>query len=262
MTLPLTRLQSGAALLGITLSPAVLDRFERFLQQLLSWRERLNLTAAAGADEVEGLHFLDSLLPLWACAVPSGCRVVDVGSGAGFPGVPMKIVRPDLRVVLVEASRRRVAFLEHLRGALDLPDIEVRWARAEDLGREAGFREAFGLAVSRAAAPLGATYELTLPLVETGGAAVLLRGPKVAEEAAAAERLLEALGGVVESCALGILPTTDRRRAALVLRKLRQTPPEFPRIGRRLGAALLRKGEGAAAALNRPQEGTCEGSSR
>ncbi|MDQ7841157.1 MAG: 16S rRNA (guanine(527)-N(7))-methyltransferase RsmG [bacterium] len=261
MTLPLTRLQSGAALLGISLSPTALDRFERFLQQLLSWKERLNLTAAAGADQVEGLHFLDSLLPLWACAVPPGCRVVDVGSGAGFPGVPMKIVRPDLRVVLVEASRRRVAFLEHLRGALDLPDIEVRWARAEALGHEPGFREAFGLAVSRAAAPLGATCELTLPLVEPGSAAVLLRGPKVTEEVGSTERLLESLGGAVESCARCILPTTDRHRAALVLRKLRPTPPEFPRSGRRLGTDLPREGEGpTTAALNRPPEGTCDGS--
>lgn len=261
MTLPLTRLQSGAALLGIPLSPTALDRFERFLQQLLSWNERLNLTAAAGADQVEGLHFLDSLLPLWACAVPPGCRVVDVGSGAGFPGVPMKIVRPDLRVVLVEASRRRVAFLEHLRGALDLPDIEVRWARAEALGHEPGLREAFGLAVSRAAAPLGATCELTLPLVEPGSAAVLLRGPKVTEEVGSTERLLESLGGVVESCARCILPTTDRHRAALVLRKLRPTPPEFPRSGRRLGTDLPREGEGpTTAALNRPPEGTCDGS--
>ncbi len=260
MTLPLTRLQSGAALLGITLSPDALDRFERLLQEVLSWNERLNLTAAASADQVEGLHFLDSLLPLVACAVPPGCRVVDVGSGAGFPGVPMKIVRPDLRVVLVEASRRRVAFLEYLRGALDLPDVEIRWARAEVLGHEAGFRESFSLAVSRAAAPLGATCELCLPLVELGGAAVLLRGPKVTEEVTADGRLLEALGGAVVSCALRTLPTTDRQRAALVLRKQRPTPPEFPRSGRRLGTDLPRKGEGPAAALNRPPEGPCDGS--
>jgi len=260
VTLSLTRLQAGAALLGITLSSAALDRFERFLHELLSWKERLNLTAAAGADQVEGLHFLDSLLPLGACAVPPGCRVVDVGSGAGFPGVPMKIVRPDLRVVLVEASRRRVAFLEHLRAALDLPDVEIRWARAEALGHKEGFREAFGLAVSRAAARLGATCELCLPLVEPGGAAILLRGPKVTEEVGADERLLEALGGFVESCTIGTLPTTDRCRAALVLRKQRTTPPEFPRSRRRLGADPLRKGEGAAAALNRPPEGPCDGS--
>ncbi|MDI6771168.1 MAG: 16S rRNA (guanine(527)-N(7))-methyltransferase RsmG [bacterium] len=260
MTLPLSRLRSGASLLGITLSPAALARFERFLQELLLWKERLNLTAAASADQVEGLHFLDSLLPLGACGVPPGCRVVDVGSGAGFPGIPMKIVRPDLRVVLVEASRRRAAFLEHLRDVLDLPDIEIRWARAEALGHEEGFREAFGLAVSRAAAPLGATCELCLPLVEPGSAAVLLRGPKVTEEVGTAGRLLEELGGVVESCAIGTLPTTDRCRAALVLRKRRPTPPEFPRSGRRLGTALPRKGEGPTATLNRPPEGLCDGS--
>ncbi|MBM3470466.1 MAG: 16S rRNA (guanine(527)-N(7))-methyltransferase RsmG [Armatimonadetes bacterium] len=262
MTTRLARLQSGTTLLGIALAPAALDRFERFLQQLLSWKGRLNLTAATSADELEGLHLLDSLLPLKACVVPPGCRVVDVGSGAGFPGVPMKIVRPDLRIVLVEASRRRVAFLEHLRVALDLPDVEIRWARAEALGREQGFREAFGLAVSRATAHLGATCELTLPLVEPGGAAVLLRGPKVAEEASAASRLVGALGGEVESCSLGTLPTTNRLRAALVLRKQRPTPPEFPRSGRRLGAPPPRKGEGPAAALKHPPEGPCEGSSR
>lgn len=260
MTPQLARLQSGASLLGVTLSPTAIGRFERFLREVLSWNERLNLTAAASAGQVEGLHFLDSLLPLVACAVPSGCRVVDVGSGAGFPGVPMKIVRPDLRIVLVEASRRRVAFLEHLRLALDLPDIEVMWARAEALGHEPGFREAFGLAVSRAAAPLAATCELCLPLVEPGGAAVLLRGPRVAGELDTARRLLGALGGAVESCVLRALPATDRRRAALVLRKMRSTPADFPRTGRRLGTDPRRKGEGPPAALNRSSEGPCDGS--
>lgn len=261
MTTRLARLQSGAAGLGIALDTAALARFERFLEQMLSWRARLNLTAAASAGELEGLHFVDSLLPLWACVVPPGCRVADVGSGAGFPGMPMKIARPDLRIVLVEASRRRVAFLEHLRGALDLPDVEIRWARAEELGHEHGFREAFGLAVSRATAPLSAC-ELTLPLVEPGGAVALLRGPKVAEEAVVVGPLVEALGGEVESCVLRALPTTDRMRAALVLRKIHPTPPEFPRRGRRLGTGLPGKGEGPAAALKRPPEGTCEGSSR
>ncbi len=238
-----SRLEAGASLLGLELSPDAIDLFGRFLRELLAWGARLNLTGAHDAAQVEGLHFLDSLLPLAACPMPRGCRVVDVGSGAGLPGVPLKIARPDLHLTLVESSRRRVAFLEHLRLTLGLTDIAVRWARAEDLGHDPGFREVFDIALSRAAARLRAACELCLPLVCMGGAAVLLRGPRVSEEIRAAEPLVHDLGGSVEACALRDLPTTDRRRAALVIRKERPTPALYPRRGRRLGTAPARRRE-------------------
>lgn len=231
----LAQIQAGASALGLDLRPDALNRFDLYIRELLTWGDRLNLTAACTASQVAGLHLLDSMLVLAAVKIPKACHIVDVGTGAGFPGVPMKIVRPDLLVTLVEASRRRVAFLEHLRNALDLPGMEIRWARAEEMARDPAFRDAFGLAVSRATAKIGVAVELCLPLVAVGGAAVLLKGPRVEAAAAAVQPLLERLGGSVEACDLRVLPTTDRQRAILILRKQRPTPPEFPRRGRRLG---------------------------
>lgn len=231
----LSELESGAAALGLRVSPEALVAFDHYLDELLAWRSRLNLTAASSPQDLVRLHFLDSLLVLAAAALPVACRVADVGSGAGFPGLPLKITRPDLRVTLIEASRRRVAFLEHVREALDLSDLAVVWARAEELAHRPAHREAFQAVVTRAAAAIGASAELCLPLVEVGGVAVLLRGPRASGEARAVWGLVEALGGTIEVCQVIVLPGTDRKRAALVVRKTRPSPLAFPRQGRSLG---------------------------
>ncbi len=221
--------------MGIKVPVAALNRFQQYLRELLTWKRRLNLTAAADDTAIVGLHFLDSLLPLAVWPVPTECRVVDVGSGAGFPGIPMKIVRPDLRLTLVEASRRRVAFLEHLQGALDLRNVEILWGRAEAIAHRPEHREAYGLAVERATARVDAALELCLAFVEIGGAAVLLKGPRALEEIGGARPLVNRLGGTVEACDIQPLPTTDRRRVAVVVRKTVSTPSLFPRRTSRLG---------------------------
>lgn len=221
--------------MGLKVPAAALNRFEQYLRELLVWQHRLNLTTASDGAEIVGLHFLDSLLPLAVWPVPTQCRVVDVGSGAGFPGIPMKIVRPDLRLTLIEASRRRVAFLEHLRGALDLRGVEILWVRAEALAHRPEHREAYGLAVERATARVDAAVELCLPFVEIGGGAILLKGPRALDEIGGAGPLVTSLGGIVAACDMRPLPTTDRQRVAVVVRKTVSTPALFPRRTSRLG---------------------------
>jgi 16S rRNA (guanine527-N7)-methyltransferase len=228
-------LKAASQGIGVDLGPLALERFERYLEEILAWKERLNLTGARGANEIVRLHFLDSLLALTVHDIRPGSRVVDVGSGAGFPGVPLKIARPDIVLTLVESSRRRVAFLEHLRTVLEMPDLDVAWARAEALARNPEYRESFGCALERAVAAVGLAAELCLPLVAVGGAAVLLKGPSAAPEVEAASLLIAALGGSTGKCERMSLPGTDRRRVAVVLHKKANTPLQFPRPRRRMG---------------------------
>lgn len=232
------QLEEGVASLGLQASTAALDCFDRYLRELLEWRGRLNLTGAKNAGEIVGLHFIDSLLPLAVHPFPPDCRVIDVGSGAGFPGVPLRLMRPDLRFTLVEASRRRVAFLEHVQSVLHLEDVEIVWARAEILARRPEHREAFGAAVERATARVAAAAELSLPFVAVGGAAILLKGPRVSGETGAAAALISRLGGVIESSGECALPTTKHRRVTIVVRKVQATPEGFPRRSSRLGLPI------------------------
>ncbi len=229
------QLEEGIALLGLQASTFALDCFDRYLSELLAWKGRLNLTSAANAADIVGLHFIDSLLPLAIWPFPPDCHVVDVGSGAGFPGIPLRLVRPDLHLTLVEASRRRVAFLEHVRTTLSLDDVQIVWARAEVLAHRLEYREMFGVAVERATARVTVAVELCLPFVAVGGAAILLKGPRVSGETLDSAPFFARLGGAVESAAERALPTTEHRRVTIVVRKVLATPEVFPRHASRIG---------------------------
>lgn len=234
----LTQLERAAAEMRLALTPEALGRFEALLEEVLAWRRRINLTGACAPRDLISLHFIDSLLPLTSVEFPPNGRIADVGSGAGFPGLPIKIVRPDLRVTLIEATSRRVAFLEHLRGSLGLPDVDVVWGRAEAVARKAEFREVFAVVLSRAAARTAGAAELCLPFAAVGGAVVLLKGPNAEPEIAAAMPLIRALGGHLEASGIRRLPTTDRRRLLAVIRKVCPCDPKFPRSTGRLGRDL------------------------
>lgn len=236
MNTALAQMEASASAVGLRLPVGAIERFDRYLTELLHWRERLNLTAAGTATEIVTAHFSDSLIPLAAWAFTEGCRTIDVGSGAGFPGIPMKIVRPDLRVVLLEASRRRAAFLEHVRTVLEMDDLDVVWARAEDLGRQAGFREGFAVAVERAVAKIAASAELCLPLVRRDGVAILLKGPAVMKEIGRASPLFDQLGGTLERAQPWTLGLAGRTTVAVVIRKVGDTPDAYPRRAARLGS--------------------------
>jgi len=231
----LLQLERAAGEMGVALPPDALARFEAYLRELLVWRRRINLTAATTPQAVVSLHFIDSLLPLSFVDFPRLARVADVGSGGGFPGLPTKIVRPDLRVTLIEASTRRVAFLEHVGRVLELTDLTVVWGRAEVLGRAIEHRERFDIVLSRAAARAGAAAELCLPFARVGGTVVLLKGPRAGPELEAARPLIERLGGALSETEVMSLPTTDQARLVAVVKKRSPCGEEYPRSATRLG---------------------------
>lgn len=235
MSAPLAQLEHVAGAMGLTLPPGAIAQYEVFLREVIKWRRRLNLTGAASIPDLIALHVVDSLLPLAVVNIPRSAALADVGSGAGFPGVPIKIARPDLRTTLVEASRRRVAFLEHLVRVLGVDGLTVIGARAEILGRLAEYRERFDVVISRAVARAAVSVELCLPLAAPGGLVLLLKGPSARAELTAAAPLIERLGGTLQPPEIRALPTTNRQRLVAVILKRRTTGAEFPRSHGRLG---------------------------
>jgi 16S rRNA (guanine527-N7)-methyltransferase len=219
-------LDRGARELGIELAPAQIAAFERYRELLTDWGRRMDLTTVLDPEGVQRRHFLESLAVGEALRslglLPDGARVIDVGSGAGFPGLPVRIVWP-VRLTLLEARKKRAAFLETVVRALGLPDVAVIAERAESLAREPGYREAYDVALSRALAPVRVLAELTLPFVRAGGVSAAPKGERLDEELAEAGRALDLLRAAAETHPLA----TGGR--LLVLRKLGPTPERFPR---------------------------------
>lgn len=222
-------LTGGLRELGIELRNEQASLFERYLDFLREENERLNLTAITEPHDVAVKHFVDSATVLRAVSPGSEESVVDVGSGGGFPGVPLAILRPDLRVTLVEASQKKAAFLERLRGRLGLENVAVVTGRAEEVGRRREHRELHDVAVARAVAPLAVLWEYLLPLVRVGGLAVAPKGPGVTEELAAGERAARTLGGGRQEVREFALPGEAGARRVVIVGKERPCPATYPR---------------------------------
>ncbi len=222
-------LASGARDLGIDLDAGMVELFERYQRELVEWSRRMNLSAIESEEEVAAKHFLDSLTCVLAVDLPEGCSVADVGSGAGFPGVVLKVARPSIKLTLIEASRKRTEFLRHIADVLGLGDVEVVWDRAERLGRMPNHRESHDVAVARAVAELAVLAELCLPLVRIGGALVAQKGPRASEEVAGAVTAVEAMGGRVDRLIPASLPLGYGERTLVVIRKESPTPGKYPR---------------------------------
>ena len=229
-------LAAGAAMLGLALDAGQLAAFARYRDLLLDWNHRVNLTSIVEAAEVETRHFLDSvtcaapLLARWggAAAVPA-LRCIDVGSGGGFPGVPLALALPQLQVTLLESTRKKADFLTHLVAALGLDGVETVAERAETLAHAPAHREAYDVALARALAPLPVLLELTLPFLRLGGLLVAHRRGDLPAEIAAAAHPAEALGGAPpEIVPVTVLPLADGRALVLV-EKARPTPHTYPR---------------------------------
>lgn len=225
------RLTLGArALLGLDLAPAQVAAFALYAAELRGWNERFNLTAITDDDGIQVKHFLDSLSLLKA--LPPGWgrgRLVDVGTGAGFPGLPLKLICPDLRLTLVEATGKKVTFLQTLVEKLRLPGVTVVKARAEDLGQDPAHREQYDLAVARAVAEMPVLAEYLLPLVRLGGHAIAQKGQDAPAEVHAAEDAVRRLGGTLSQIIPIELPGIVETRHLVVYAKTALTPPAYPR---------------------------------
>ena len=222
-------LSSGATDLGIALDDRRLDAFDAFTGLLLEWNAKFNLTRVTEPAEIAVKHHLDSLSLLPLVEVKPGSAVIDVGAGAGFPGIPLKIARPDLKMTMLDSVRKKLAFLEVVVRELGLTDMELVHGRAEDLGRAKAHREQFDLAVSRAVARLNALAELCMPFCRVGGRFVAYKGPDADDEINEAGRAITTLGGELEAVHRFVLPHSDAHRTLVVIRKSRRTPAAYPR---------------------------------
>lgn len=222
-------LERGAAELGIRLTEGQRDRCLRYLGLLLDWNARMNLTAVRDPHEALVKHFLDSMTALPLLPTVPNLRLIDVGTGAGFPGLVWKIMRPDLRLTLLDSLKKRLTFLDSVAGELSLEGVETLHARAEDVGRDAAYRERFDAAAARAVAEMSALSEYCLPFVRVGGLFLAMKGPRGDEEQAAASGIQRKLGGRLSEARPATLPFLNESRLLLLIRKEHPTPPKYPR---------------------------------
>ncbi|MEJ5336037.1 MAG: 16S rRNA (guanine(527)-N(7))-methyltransferase RsmG [Thermus sp.] len=218
----------GGEALGLDLAPH-LEAFSRLYDLLLEGNRKASLTALRTEEEIVLKHFLDSLtllrLPLWEGPL----RVLDLGTGPGFPGLPLKIVRPELEMVLLDATRKKVAFVEEAIAALGLRGARALWGRAEVLAHAPEHREAYGRVVARAVAPLCVLAELGLPFLAPEGVMVAQKGPRVEEELSGLPEALEVLGGALLGVETFPLPFSGEGRSLVLLKKAHPTPSRYPR---------------------------------
>jgi len=225
-------LSESARLMGLKLNEEHLKAFEIYYRELVAWNEKFNLTAITDYDQVQIKHFLDSLTCLLAVQSPRSevrGRVIDIGAGAGFPGLPLKIVCPGLQLTLLEATGKKVGFLEHMVSRLELAGVEVIKGRAEELGRDTAHRERYDLALARAVAELPVLVEYALPFCRLGGLFVAQKGAKGETEARAAEGAIAALGGSLRRIVHLELPNLAEPRSLIVVVKIAPTPEKYPR---------------------------------
>ena len=221
------KLEQGAAAFSVPLCGEMLGAFSTYAEFLVEYNQKVNHTPITDPDGIVTRHFVDSLAPLGLVEFPEGASVVDVGTGAGFPSVPMAVARPDLRFTLLDSLQKRLTFLSQLAGKIDRQFALVH-RRAEQAGADPALRERFDFAVSRAVAGLPALCEYCLPLVRVGGAMVALKGPDCGEEVRAAAHAVEVLGGGgVREIAYRLADGSGR--TLVVIEKRSRTPPKYPR---------------------------------
>lgn len=215
--------------LSIKVTAEQAAKFQKYMELLAEWNEKLNLTAITEPEEILEKHFLDSLTTLLACKFKDGIKVLDVGTGAGFPGVPIKIMRPDLQVTLLDGSNKRLNFLGELCSELGVECRRVH-KRAEEAGVDKAMRENFDIVTARAVAQLRVLCEYCLPLVKMKGYFIAMKGPGANEELFEARNALDILGGDKVNIKQVQLPNAGERNL-IVVRKLSFTPKGYPRHG-------------------------------
>jgi 16S rRNA (guanine527-N7)-methyltransferase len=223
-------IQNVKEIIGLQLSHNQINAFQVLELELMTWNEQINLTAIRDVEGIHTKHFLDSLsilLVLNNRAIPSS--IIDVGTGAGFPGLPLKIVLPRTRLTLVESVHKKAYFCEHMVEKLGLRDVQVLSERAEDVGRTTGQRQSYDLAVARAVAPMAVLVEYLLPLVKLGGVVVMQKGESAHAEAQASAKAIEILGGRLKQIIPVLLPGVVEERFLVVLDKVAMTSQEYPR---------------------------------
>lgn len=225
------KLELGAKKLGLELESRQLEQFSIYYQELVDWNKRVNLTAITDYQEVQIKHFLDSLTVIlaWQPAINVDLRLIDVGTGAGIPGIPLKIAFPDIKLILLEALAKKAAFLQHINHKLGLDNVEVLVGRAEEVAHEAQYRERFDLVLSRAVAPLPTLVELTLAFCAVGGSFIAQKKGAINLEISSATKAIDILGGKLREVKRIDLAEFRDERYLVVIDKVSPTPKQYPR---------------------------------
>jgi 16S rRNA (guanine527-N7)-methyltransferase len=217
------------SLLGITLTRNQVAAFQRYENELLDWNAKYNLTAIRDPDGIRSKHFLDSLTCLLAWRDCPPKSLIDIGTGAGFPGIPLKILYPRLKLTLVDSVGKKLDFCRHVAEVLELSDVKCIQTRAEEIGLKNEHRERYDWAVARAVANLPVLVEYLLPLVRIGGAALAQKGASGPQEAHSAQKAIQILGGHLRQIIPVLLPGVAEERFLVVIDKVSATPPGYPR---------------------------------
>lgn len=222
-------LQEAQSLLQIRLAPRQVALLKRYEEELLEWNTRMNLTAIRDVASIRTKHFLDSFTCSLAWRDRPPESLIDIGTGAGFPGIPLKILYPAMRLTLVDSIGKKVEFCRHIVATLGLENVEVIQARAEELGQNRTYREQFEWAVARAVAQMNVLAEYLLPLVRVGGAALAQKGESAPAEAHASEKAIRLLGGRLRQLVPVTLPGVAEERFLIIIDKIAATPQNYPR---------------------------------
>lgn len=221
--------QDSLSKFGLTLNDFQLEQFMQYYELLTEWNSFMNLTAITEFEEVCTKHFIDSLSLCRALDCTKALSIIDVGTGAGFPGIPLKIAFPNLRITLLDSLGKRVKFLQEVIEKLGLEQIDAVHGRAEDFAKPNMLREKFNICVSRAVANLSTLLEYCIPYVKVGGFFISYKSEKVAEEKNMAEHAVDLLGGAFLEQVEFVLPNSEFYRNLIVIKKVKETPKKYPR---------------------------------
>ncbi len=223
---------------GINLSEQSVDKLDRYAELLCEWNEKINLTAITKPDEIVVKHFLDSLLLLKQIEIPQNAKLIDVGTGAGFPSLPVKIARDDIKLTMLDSLNKRINFLNEVTTQIGV-DAECIHSRAEEGGRQALYREKYFIGTARAVAHLRELAEYCLPFVEVGGYFISLKGGEIDAELDEAKNAIKILGGKVQNVKKVTLPDGSGR-SFIIIKKISQTPTNYPRPSAKMAKKPLK----------------------
>ncbi|MFG6497662.1 16S rRNA (guanine(527)-N(7))-methyltransferase RsmG [Fictibacillus sp. UD] len=221
--------QSSLKEKGVQLSDKQLSQFERYYELLVEWNEKMNLTAITEKEEVYLKHFYDSVTAGFHFNFNQNITVCDVGAGAGFPAIPLKIVYPEIQLTVVDSLNKRIGFLQHVVDELGLEHVSLHHDRAETFAQRPEFRQKFDLVMARAVARLSVLSELCLPLVKIGGHFLGMKGANLPEEVKDGEKAVNLLGGKIKDVHSFLLPIEESERNIVIIEKVKDTPKKFPR---------------------------------
>ena len=213
--------------IDISLENRQFEKFYRYMELLLEWNQKINLTAITEPEEIILKHFIDSLTV--SKYIEKNSKLIDVGTGAGFPGIPLKIVREDLEITLLDSLNKRVTFLNEIIDKLKLTKIETVHNRVEEFAQNKQYREKFDYSISRAVANMSTLSEYLIPLVKIGGNCICMKGSRIEEEINSSKNAINILGGKIENIEKFTLPNTDYERNIVIIKKEKATPLKYPR---------------------------------